>query len=32
MVARISPKIDQIADQVQKLTTDANGIMAKVGR
>ena len=31
MVARISPKVDQIADQVSKLTTDANGIMAKVG-
>ena len=31
MIARISPKVDQIADQVQKLTTDANGIVAKVG-
>jgi len=31
MVARLSPKIDQISDQALKLTTDANGVMAKVG-
>jgi phospholipid/cholesterol/gamma-HCH transport system substrate-binding protein len=31
MVARLSPKIDQIGDQALKLTTDANGVMAKVG-
>jgi len=31
MIARISPKIDQISDQALKLTTDANGVMAKVG-
>ena len=31
MVTRISPKIDQVADQVLKLTNDANGVMAKVG-
>ena len=31
MVARISPKIDQISDQALKLTNDANGVMAKVG-
>lgn len=31
MIARISPKIDQISDQVLKLTNDANGVMAKVG-
>jgi phospholipid/cholesterol/gamma-HCH transport system substrate-binding protein len=31
IVARLSPKIDQISDQALKLTTDANGVMAKVG-
>jgi phospholipid/cholesterol/gamma-HCH transport system substrate-binding protein len=31
MVARLSPKIDQISDQALKLTRDANGVMAKVG-
>jgi len=31
IVARMSPKIDQISDQVLKLTNDANGVMAKVG-
>ena len=31
MVTRISPKIDQISDQVVKLTDDANGVMAKMG-
>ncbi|MGP8247878.1 MAG: MlaD family protein [Bryobacteraceae bacterium] len=31
MVTRISPKIDQVTDQVLKLTNDANGVMAKVG-
>ena len=31
MVARTSPKIDRISDQLAKLTNDANGVMAKVG-
>ena len=31
MMTRISPKIDQISDQVVKLTDDANGLMAKMG-
>ena len=31
MVTRISPKIDQVANQALKLTNDANGVMAKVG-
>lgn len=31
MVARTSPKIDRISDQLVKLTNDANGVMAKVG-
>ncbi len=31
MVARLSPKIDQISDQTLKLTNEANGAMAKVG-
>jgi len=31
MVARTSPKIDQISDQLVKLTNEANGVMAKVG-
>ena len=31
MVARLSPKIDQIGDQALKLTNDANTAMAKVG-
>jgi len=31
MVTRISPKIDQIADQVVKLTDDASTIMTKMG-
>ena len=31
MVTRISPKIDQISDQIVKLTDDANGLMAKMG-
>jgi phospholipid/cholesterol/gamma-HCH transport system substrate-binding protein len=31
MIARLSPKIDQISDQALKLTNDANGVMAKVG-
>jgi phospholipid/cholesterol/gamma-HCH transport system substrate-binding protein len=30
MVARTSPKIDRISDQLVKLTNDANGVMAKV--
>jgi phospholipid/cholesterol/gamma-HCH transport system substrate-binding protein len=30
-ITRISPKIDQISDQVVKLTNDANGLMAKMG-
>ncbi len=30
MVARLSPKIDQISDQALKLTQDANGVVAKV--
>jgi len=31
MMARTSPKIDQISDQLMKLTNEANGAMAKVG-
>jgi phospholipid/cholesterol/gamma-HCH transport system substrate-binding protein len=31
MVARLSPKIDQISDQALKLTKEANDAMAKVG-
>ena len=31
IVARTSPKIDRISDQLPKLTNDANGVMAKVG-
>ncbi|HXJ88970.1 MAG TPA: MlaD family protein [Candidatus Binatia bacterium] len=31
MVARTSPKIDQISDQLVKLTNEANGVMAKMG-
>jgi phospholipid/cholesterol/gamma-HCH transport system substrate-binding protein len=31
MVTHISPKIDQISDQLIKLTNDANGLMAKMG-
>jgi len=31
LVARLSPKIDQISDQLLTLTKDANGVMAKVG-
>jgi len=31
MVARLSPKIDQISDQALKLTNDASDVMAKVG-
>jgi len=31
MVARTSPKIDKISDQLVKLTNEANGVMAKVG-
>jgi phospholipid/cholesterol/gamma-HCH transport system substrate-binding protein len=31
MVARTSPKIDQISDQLVKLTNEANGVIAKVG-
>jgi len=31
MVARTSPKLDQISDQLVKLTNEANGVMAKVG-
>ena len=31
MVARTSPKIDQIGDQLVKLTNEANGVLAKVG-
>jgi len=31
MVARTSPKIDRISDQLVKLTNDANEVMAKVG-
>ena len=30
MVTRLSPKLDQIGDQVVKLTGDANGLMAKI--
>ena len=30
-VARLSPKIDKISDQILKLTDNANGVMAKVG-
>ena len=30
LVAKTSPKIDQISDQALKLTDDANGVMAKV--
>ena len=31
IVARTSPKISEISDQVLKLTNNANGVMAKVG-
>ncbi len=31
MVTRMSPKIDQISDEVLKLTRNANGVMARVG-
>jgi phospholipid/cholesterol/gamma-HCH transport system substrate-binding protein len=31
MVARTSPKIDQISEQLVKLTNDANRVMAKLG-
>jgi phospholipid/cholesterol/gamma-HCH transport system substrate-binding protein len=31
MVARLEPKLDQMSDQALKLTTDANGVMARVG-
>jgi len=31
MVARLSPKIDQLSDQALKLTNEANDAMAKVG-
>lgn len=31
MVARTSPKVDQISDQLVTLTNNANGVMAKVG-
>jgi len=31
IVARTSPKLDQISDQLVKLTNEANGVMAKVG-
>ena len=31
MVARTSPKIDRISDQLVKLTNEANDVMAKVG-
>jgi len=31
MVARTSPKIDQISEQLMKLTNDANRVMAKLG-
>jgi ABC-type transporter Mla subunit MlaD len=31
LITRISPKIDQIGDQMVKLTDDANGLVAKVG-
>jgi len=31
MVARTSPRIDQISDQLVKLTNEANAVMAKVG-
>jgi phospholipid/cholesterol/gamma-HCH transport system substrate-binding protein len=31
MVTRLSPKLDQVGDQVVKLTEDANGLMAKMG-
>jgi phospholipid/cholesterol/gamma-HCH transport system substrate-binding protein len=31
MVAHTSPKVDQISDQLVKLTNQANGIMAKMG-
>ena len=31
IVARVSPKIDEISDQIQKLTADARAAVAKVG-
>ena len=31
VVARTSPKIDQISDQILKLTNNANAVMAKIG-
>jgi len=31
LLARLSPKIDLISDQALKLTTDANGVILKVG-
>lgn len=31
MVARMSPRIDEISDQVTKLTRNANGVVAKIG-
>jgi phospholipid/cholesterol/gamma-HCH transport system substrate-binding protein len=31
MVARSSPKVDQISDQLVRLTNEANAVMAKVG-
>jgi phospholipid/cholesterol/gamma-HCH transport system substrate-binding protein len=31
MVAHLSPRVDQISEQVLKLTTDANSVVAKLG-
>ena len=31
MIARISPKIDQVSDQITKLTSDADQVIAKAG-
>jgi phospholipid/cholesterol/gamma-HCH transport system substrate-binding protein len=31
LVARMSPKLDQMSDQISKLTQNANDVMAKVG-
>jgi phospholipid/cholesterol/gamma-HCH transport system substrate-binding protein len=31
MVARMSPKLDQLSDEALKLTRDAQGVMAKIG-
>jgi phospholipid/cholesterol/gamma-HCH transport system substrate-binding protein len=31
MVARLSPKLDQLSDEALKLTRDANGVITKIG-